>query len=62
MQEQGVIQSSQSPWASPIVLVQKKDGSIRFCVYYRKINKITKKDSYPLPRVNDLLNSLEGAQ
>ena len=55
MQEQGVIQPSQSPSASPIMLVQKKDGSIRFYVDYRK-------DSYPLPRVDDLLDSLEGAQ
>ena len=62
MQEQGVIQPSQSPWAFPIMLVQKKDGSIRFCVDYRKINKITRKDSYPLPRVDDLLDLLEGAQ
>ena len=54
MQEQGVIQPSQSPWASPIVLVQKKDGSIRFCVDYRKVNKVTRKDSYPLPRVDDI--------
>ena len=62
MQEQGVIQPSQSPWASPIVLVQKKDGSTRFCVDYRKVNKVTRKDSYPLPRVDDILDSLAGAQ
>ena len=62
MQEQGVIQPSQSPWASPIVLVQKKDGSIRFCIDYRKVNKVTRKDSYPLPKVDDLLDSLAGAQ
>ena len=49
-----VIQPSTSPWASPIVLVQKKDGSVRLCVDYRKLNNITrKKDSYLLPRIDD---------
>ncbi len=62
MQGQGVIQPSQSPWAAPIVLVQKKDGSIRFCVDYRKLNQTTKKDSYPLPRVDDLLDALSDAR
>ena len=62
MEKEGVIQPSQSPWASPIVLVQKKDGSTRFCVDYRRLNKVTRKDSYPLPRVDDILDSLDGAQ
>ena len=62
MQQQGVIEPSCSPWASPIVLVREKDGSLRFCVDYRKLNKVTKKDSYPLPRVDDLLDSLADAQ
>ena len=62
MQEQGVIQPSQSPWASPVVLVQKKKkkGSIRLCVDYRKVNKVTRKDFYPLPRVDDLHDLLAG--
>ena len=62
MQEQGVIQPFCSPWASPVVLVPKKDGTLRFCVDYRRLNAVTKKDVYPLPRVEDLLSSLGGAK
>ncbi|GFY07046.1 retrovirus-related Pol polyprotein from transposon 412 [Trichonephila clavipes] len=60
MQENDIIEPSSSPWASPIVLVRKKDGSTRFCVDYRKLNDVTKKDSYPLPRIDDTLNTLSG--
>ena len=58
MLNQGVIQHSHSPWASPIVLVRKKDGSHRFCVDYRRLNSITKLDVYPLPRIDDTLDLL----
>ncbi|GFT98290.1 retrovirus-related Pol polyprotein from transposon 412 [Trichonephila clavipes] len=60
MQENDIIEPSSSPWASPIVLVRKKEGSTRFCVDYRKLNDVTKKDSYPLPRIDDTLDTLSG--
>ena len=60
MLEQKVIKPSASPWASPIVLVRKKDGKYRFCVDYRKLNSVTKREARPLPRVDDLLESLQG--
>lgn len=62
MLQKGVVQPSESPWASPVVLVRKKDDSWRFCVDYRRLNKITKKDVYPLPRIDDTLDCLKGAQ
>ena len=61
MLKDDVIEPSNSPWAAPIVMVTQKDGSIRFCVDYRKLNSLTYKDAYPLPRIDDTLNTL-GAQ
>ncbi|UYV69276.1 K02A2.6-like [Cordylochernes scorpioides] len=57
----GIIQPSNSPWSSPVVLFKKKDGTWRFCMDYRRLNKITRKDVYPLPRIDDTLDSLRGA-
>ena len=62
MLDRGVIEPSASPWASPIVLVQKKDGSTRFCVDFRKMNDVTRKDAYPLPRIDATLDTLHGSQ
>ena len=62
MLEEGVIRPSKSEWASPITLVPKKDGSIHFCVDYRKVNAITRKDAHPLPLIQDIFDSLSGAK
>ena len=60
--EAGIGVPSAPPWASALVLVGKKDGSLRICVDYRKLNQITKKDAHPLPRVDDLLDTLSGSK
>ena len=57
VQKNNVIQPSESPWASPVVLVRKRDGTLRFCIDYRALNSVTKPDLFPLPRINDLLES-----
>ena len=62
MLEKNAIEHSDSPWSSPIVLVKKKDGTTRFCVDYRKVNEVTRKDAYPLPRVDDTLDTLAGSK
>ena len=62
MLKAGIIEPSSSAWSAPIVLVTKKDGSIRYCIDYRKLNEVTQKDSYPLPRIDDSLDALRGSQ
>ena len=62
MLDQNLIRPSDSPWASPIVLVTKKDGTTRFCIDYRKLNEVTRKDAFPLPRIDESLDTLAGAK
>ena len=61
MLEKKLIVPSNSPWTSPVVVVEKKNGKLRLCVDYRKLNNVTKKDSYPLPRIDDMLETLSGS-
>ena len=60
MMRNGVVEESSSPWASLMVLVKKRDSSLRFCVDYRQLNAVTRKDLFPLPRIDDLLDQLSG--
>ena len=62
MLEAGAIRPSSSPWGAPVLFAKKPDGSLRFCVDYRALNKITVKDSYPLPRHEDLMDRLGSAK
>ena len=62
MKSSDVIGTSSGTWSSSIVLVKKKDGRTRFCIDYRKLNDVTKNDSYPLPRIDNTLDTLGGTK
>src|SRR2546421_2460059 len=62
MLKKRIIRKSKSPWSLPVVFVLKKGGEIRFCIDYRKLNKVTKKDNHPLPRIDEMLDKFEGSQ
>ena len=59
---QGFIRRSHSPWGAPVLFVKKKDGSFWMCIDYRGLNKVTIRNRYPLPRIDDLFDQLQGAQ
>ena len=62
MLEGGIITPSNSEWSSPVVLVRKKDGSLRLCVHYRRLNSVSESDTYPMPRIDDLIDKLGEAR
>ena len=62
MLEQNIFEPAASSWASNVVLVRQKDGRLRFCVNYRRLNEISRQDTYPLPRINTCLDALSGAK
>ncbi|GJU70094.1 putative reverse transcriptase domain-containing protein [Tanacetum coccineum] len=61
LSDKGFIRPSSSPWGAPVLFVKKKDGSFRMCIDYRELNKLTVKNRYPLPRINDLFDQLQGS-
>ena len=58
----GFVKASTSPWGAPVLFVKKKDGSLRLCIDYRQLNKVTIRNQYPLPRIDDLFDQLQGAK
>ncbi|GJZ54709.1 putative reverse transcriptase domain-containing protein [Tanacetum coccineum] len=61
LSDKGFIRPSSSPWGAPVLFVKKKDGSFRMCIYYRELNKLTVKNRYPHPRIDDLFDQLQGS-
>ncbi|GKD20645.1 putative reverse transcriptase domain-containing protein, partial [Tanacetum coccineum] len=61
LSEKGFIRPSSSPWGAPVLFVKKKDGSLRMCIDYRELNKLAVKNRYPLPRIDDLFDQLQGS-
>nr|GFC61834.1 putative reverse transcriptase domain-containing protein [Tanacetum cinerariifolium] len=61
LSDKGFIRPSSSPWGAPVLFVKKKDGSFRMCIDYRELNKLTIKNRYPLPRIDDLFDQLQGS-
>ena len=59
--DKGFIRPSVSPWGAPVLFVKKNDGSMRLCIDYRELNKVTVRNKYPLPRIDDLFDQLQGA-
>ena len=57
--DKGFVRPSVSPWGAPVLFVKKKDGTLRMCIDYRQINKVTVKNKYPLPRIEDLFDQLK---
>nr|GFA74928.1 putative reverse transcriptase domain-containing protein [Tanacetum cinerariifolium] len=62
LQDKGFIRPSSSPWGAPVLFVKKKDGSFRMCIDYRELNKLTIKNRYPFPRIDDLFDQLQGSK
>ncbi|GKE74912.1 putative reverse transcriptase domain-containing protein, partial [Tanacetum coccineum] len=62
LQDKGFIRPSHSPWGAPVLFVKKKDGSLRMCIDYRELNKLTIKNRYPFPRIDDLFDQLQGSR
>ena len=60
--DKGFIRPSTSPWGAPVLFVKKKDGSLRLCIDYRQLNKVTIHNQYPLPHIDDLFDQLQGAR
>nr|GFB81218.1 reverse transcriptase domain-containing protein [Tanacetum cinerariifolium] len=61
LSDKGFIRPSSSPWGAPVLFVKKKDGSFRMCIDYRELNTLTVKNRYPLPRIDDLFDQLQGS-